>query len=691
MSPATSSEADTSTSLEPIESSLLATLAPSPETPKNDGVASQAPISAPGSGSSAPLPSPNKDLPRSLVDLLSDDRVRHVLNLDLALDALLKRLKESISNCEEFAKFIKRKSGFQEDYDYQMRKLARNTTEYLRHNANHLRQDSFTKNFEQIVSFDDKLHSVGSAFVTALLTMLDELFQLLATMQKQRRAMKDDGKRREKEVADAILAAEKAKNRYDNFCLELERVRTNEPTKKFSLKSKTTSQQEEELMAKIEVADKDYSTKVAIAKRQKEELLNIHRPAISKTLKDLILEIDLAMSVQLQKYATWCENLLMNLGVMILPLRADLRQMSMKNLAASVDNEKDLYEYLLKYSGTGPSRSLTTVDYKVHPVLQNSQVNYNQNIGGGAFQNMKRLSLLLLKKNKTASSPVQTPATLQKVPEDKPSNRYSYFGGTTSSNSTGVTLDPLGTSGGSSLDPPSSSNNPMYVNENRSLSALPSAQDLGNLRPANPNVPKIFGGPLDPLCQFEGELVPLIVKTCISIIDNYGIELEGIYRTSGNNTKIHQLIDAINADRSVLDKLITNPDKIIDSDMYCIASLLKLYFAQLPQPLLTEELYSRFVAAVKIPKLALRRKRLHEVVFDLPDNNYFTLRAIIFHLCRIYEKQEINRMSARNLGIIWGPNLLPQKHIKPEDMSYQGQIVENLMYVAKDIFEPENE
>lgn len=706
-----------------------------PEVPAKDNGAASANTSATSTQAPLTTPSPTahnnnlNNLPNASVELLNDDKIRVILNSDSALDALLKRLKESIGSCDEFAKFIKKKSAFQEEYDYQVKKLAKNTQEYLKHNASNLRQDSFTRNFDQIVNFDDRLHNVGYAYVTALQTMSDELFQLSATMQRQRRNMKEDGKRREKEVSDAIQSAEKAKIKYDNFCVELEKVRTNEPGKKFTLKgSKTTSQQEEELLSKIEHADKDYSSKVALAKRLKDELLRVHRPANSKALKDLILEIDLAMSVQLQKYATWCENLLMNSGVLISPLRPDARKASMKNLAASVDNEKDLYDYLVKYQRAGQSKALIPVDYKVHPTLVNTQTNYNTgfnntnsaNNNSNAFtSNVKRSSSLLRPKKNGNVSPVQNHSLL-KVQEDVPTagtisaggsnvnltpsknnNRFSYIGGSATSspldqhhnntlNSAGST-DNINSNNLQVSQNSDYSQNNIFLdnNNNRSQSALPATLDLSGMKIINRDFPLIFGGPIDELCLYENESVPLIVRSCINIIDNYGLELEGIYRTSGNSTKIHQLKDALNNDRSMIDKLITNPEQIIDSDIYCIASLLKLYFAQLPEPLLTNHLYQRFLTAVKIPEPAIRKKRLHEIVFELPDANYFTLRAIIFHLCRIVAKQDINRMSARNLGIIWGPNLLPSNHTNAEDMSYQGKVVENLMYIANDIFEPE--
>lgn len=650
-------------------------------------------------------------LPKFSVDLLKDERISFILNSDLALDALLKRFKESINNCDEFAKFIKKKAAFQEEYDYQVRKLAKNTQEFLKHNSQSLRQDSFTRNFDLIVNFDDRLHNVGYAYVTALQTMSDELFQLSANMLRQRRVYKDEGKRREKDVIDSIIAADKAKAKYQQLCTELERVRTNEPVKKFTLKSKTASQIETDLLQRIELANSEYASKVDTCKRLKDELLKVHRPSYTNTLKDLILEIDLAMSVQLQKYTTWCENLLMNSGVLISPLREESRASSMKGLAASIDNEKDLFEYLMKYSNAGPSKQLTVTDYQVHPAMtegySNSHQHTNNNIN---FNSSTNLNI----SNNNFNSTLKTTNTSGSIGSESFGRPVSMvLKGTNEGNSTKMVdrrQSTLPSANYSSLDPSHNkhSMDANFMNSNLDESnihadgsnldnsepqnGLPSSNELqwSIMKPRNSDVPLMFGGPIEQLCLYEKGSVPIIVRKLIKIIDVYGLELEGIYRMSGNSSKVTQLKDALNHDRSLMDRLIANPDQIIESDIFCIASLLKLYFSKLPKPLLTKEMYPRFIEAVKFPDASQRKKRLHEAVYGLPDANYFTLRAIILHLTRVTANQNVNRMTAKNLGIIWGPNLLTSSDDgNTAEFKEQGEVVENLMHIADAIFEPE--
>ena len=61
--------------------------------------------------------------------------------------------------------------------------------------------------------------------------------------------------------------------------------------------------------------------------------------------------MDIALNLQLQKYATWNENLIMNSGVLISPYNPV--KASMKSMASDIDNEKDLYQYLLRNGTTG--------------------------------------------------------------------------------------------------------------------------------------------------------------------------------------------------------------------------------------------------------------------------------------------------------------------------------------------------
>lgn len=163
-------------------------------------------------------------------------------------------------------------------------------------------------------------------------------------MTKLRKSVKENSKRLEKDVSDAIHSAEKAQSRYNSLCQDWDKLRMTDPTKtKLTLRgSKTTKEQEEELLRKIDNADLEYKQKVDHSNSLRNTFITKERPRIVQELKDLILEIDTAMTIQLQKYTIWTENLVLNTGVTISPLDSTK---SMKSFAGSVSNERDLYSF----------------------------------------------------------------------------------------------------------------------------------------------------------------------------------------------------------------------------------------------------------------------------------------------------------------------------------------------------------
>ena len=70
-----------------------------------------------------------------------------------------------------------------------------------------------------------------------------------------------------------------------------------------------------------------------------------------------------------------------------------------------------------------------------------------------------------------------------------------------------------------------------------------------------------------------------------------------------------------------------NPESFFH-DVNSVASLLKSFFRELPDPLLTHEHYGDFITAAKVDDDIQRRDSLHQVINALPDPNYATLRAL---------------------------------------------------------------
>lgn len=591
--------------------------------------------------------------------LLELDAIQAFMNSDGSLDVLLNRLKQSLNMGEEISKYVKRKAIIEDEHYGLLKKYSTNLRTNMKSNKS-LKNDSFSAKFDAIVEFDEKLYSVGSSYVKALNVMHDELVSLLSTVSRSRKAIKDEGKRKEKECADVIMMAEKAKQKYYHLCDDLEKLKTSDPNRKSFLKNKTAEQQEDDLQKKVDMADQDYKLKVASCRKIKDEILMIHRPMISKKLKNLILELDIAMNVQLQKFATWNENLIMNSGVLISPLQAE--KTSMKSLAASIDNELDLYKYLLKHAKMPSNRALVPVEYVAHPsfvkafkpavpFFNNTQKTPQS--AGTSEPSSEHGDLSLLKAS-------------NEVPQSRSNNSFGA-----------PAAKPQGDFGYNSLDP---------------AGTAPSGDSTGtrSLSAVNPNAQPTFGISIEEVIQFAGiDNVPLVVKRCIDVIENYGLDIEGIYRTSGNKTTVLHLKDSIDSNFANYLLIGNNIDplNVLDAEIYCAASLLKLYFTCLPESLLTAEYYQLFIETIKSMDEVYIAKKLHHLVYNLPDGSYFTLRALIFHLNKVAANESKNRMTAKSLAIIWGPALLNDQSMSPQDLSYKSKVVEELMLIANEIFD----
>lgn len=97
----------------------------------------------------------------------------------------------------------------------------------------------------------------------------------------------------------------------------------------------------------------------------------------------------------------------------------------------------------------------------------------------------------------------------------------------------------------------------------------------------------MFGGDLELRIAFEGVKIPLVVQKCIQEVEFRGMDYEGIYRKSGGALQMRQIQDDFERGEDVQ----FDPEL----DICSVTSILKQYFRNLPNPLITYELYDRFV------------------------------------------------------------------------------------------------
>ncbi|XP_041442606.1 unconventional myosin-IXa isoform X3 [Xenopus laevis] len=158
-----------------------------------------------------------------------------------------------------------------------------------------------------------------------------------------------------------------------------------------------------------------------------------------------------------------------------------------------------------------------------------------------------------------------------------------------------------------------------------------------------------FGVDLSRLTN-EERLVPVLLEKLIGYIEMHGLYTEGIYRKPGSTNKIREL-------RQSLDTDIENVN-LDDYNIHVIASVFKQWLRELPNPLMTFELYEEFLRSMGLGERKETVRRVYSVVDQLSRTHLITLERLIFHLVRIAQQEDTNRMSANALAIVFAPCIL---------------------------------
>uniref|UniRef100_A0A3Q2TDS2 Myosin IXA n=1 Tax=Fundulus heteroclitus TaxID=8078 RepID=A0A3Q2TDS2_FUNHE len=144
--------------------------------------------------------------------------------------------------------------------------------------------------------------------------------------------------------------------------------------------------------------------------------------------------------------------------------------------------------------------------------------------------------------------------------------------------------------------------------------------------------------------------VPLVVEKLINYIEMHGLYTEGIYRKSGSTNKVKELKLALDTD-------VENMN-LDDYNIHVIASVFKQWLRDLPNPLMTFELYEEFIRAMSLQDKKEMIRGIYSVIDQLSRTHLNTLERLIFHLVRISLQEDTNRMSANALAIVFAPCIL---------------------------------
>ncbi|KAM8822475.1 rho GTPase-activating protein 29 isoform 2-T2 [Spinachia spinachia] len=221
----------------------------------------------------------------------------------------------------------------------------------------------------------------------------------------------------------------------------------------------------------------------------------------------------------------------------------------------------------------------------------------------------------------------------------------------------------------------------------------------------------LFGIDFTQAAKDRQDGIPFIIRKCTSEIENRALNLKGIYRVNGAKSRVEKLCQAFENGKDLVELSELYP--------HDISNVLKLYLRQLPEPLILFRYYNDFIGLAKesqsviVEELeALRRSpttvtpaqvsvdlnrilfKIKDLLRQLPPVHYKTLQFLIEHLHRVTEQSEENKMTASNLGIIFGPTLIKPRQADAEvslsslvDYPYQALVVELLIRHYQMIFD----
>nr|XP_020467903.1 minor histocompatibility protein HA-1 isoform X2 [Monopterus albus] len=228
---------------------------------------------------------------------------------------------------------------------------------------------------------------------------------------------------------------------------------------------------------------------------------------------------------------------------------------------------------------------------------------------------------------------------------------------------------------------------------------------------------QLFGREFSQVASCASDGIPFIITKCISEIERRALKMKGIYRVNGVKTRVEKLCQAFENGKELVELSQCSP--------HDISNVLKLYLRQLPEPIMPFRLYNSLMGLAKEslqsegeakssgtnpvvgrgpeledlgpdtdPEILVMVDKLKELLKELPKANIATMRYIIRHLRRIAEREEDNKMSPSNLGIVFGPSLMRPRPSGATislsslvDYPHQARIIEALIVFYSSIFQ----
>ncbi|XP_016321173.1 rho GTPase-activating protein 44-like isoform X4 [Sinocyclocheilus anshuiensis] len=159
-----------------------------------------------------------------------------------------------------------------------------------------------------------------------------------------------------------------------------------------------------------------------------------------------------------------------------------------------------------------------------------------------------------------------------------------------------------------------------------------------------------YGKALEEHLAISGREIAFPIEACVTMLLECGMQEEGLFRVAPSASKLKKLKASL--DCGVMDV------QEYSADPHAIAGALKSYLRELPEPLMTFELYDEWIQASNIQDMDKRLQDLLCTCEKLPADNLNNFRYLVKFLAKLTEHQDANKMTPGNIAIVLGPNLL---------------------------------
>uniref|UniRef100_A0A8C4J059 Rho GTPase-activating protein 7 n=1 Tax=Dicentrarchus labrax TaxID=13489 RepID=A0A8C4J059_DICLA len=174
----------------------------------------------------------------------------------------------------------------------------------------------------------------------------------------------------------------------------------------------------------------------------------------------------------------------------------------------------------------------------------------------------------------------------------------------------------------------------------------------------------VFGVPLQVIVQRTGQPLPQGIQQAMRYLRNQCLDQVGLFRKSGVKSRIQalrQMNEASGADGGGV--------SYEGQSAYDVADMLKQYFRDLPEPLLTSKLSETFLQIYQYMPKELRLQAVRAAVLLLPDENREALRTLLCLLSDVTACVSENQMTPTNLAVCLAPSLFHLNTLRRKESS----------------------